>query len=422
MAADQFFMPFRPAYDVNGLTIPGAQIYFTVTGTNTKAPVYSDIALSVPLENPVEADAIGKLPPIYMDSGVSYRVRIYTPLATPGVSVPVEEYDPYVPGAQQDVAGLEAALATSGGAGMIGYKAAGAGAVAQTVQGRIRQLSQTPQDYGAVAGGGNASAAFTALIAAGNSYMMPPGAYSLSTSITIGGGMDWDLAHGATFSGAGNINVTDSLGFTHVPDFKTISLARIRGTLASPTTSTQPVALIQKNSLTPDIGGEVNSAFSAIHNHYGTAGESKAHAAFLETIVRTGGTDIISEGVRSHSIVPDGLLGKSFGGIFYAFNGGNALNCIGVEGMIIRGNGTDGPIARSYTTASQLDGCFAATVHTRTLAVGGSGGAPVAAFYVNPYNSQAAQTGFWVARGALPGGQTVVKTNGQPEKRPSATA
>src|SRR5690349_7287587 len=110
MAADQFFMPFRPVYDAAGLTVPGAQVYFTFTGGNSKAPVYSDISLTTPLSNPVIADAVGKLPVIYMDSGISYRVRIYTREATPGVDTPVEEYDPYVPGAQQDIAGLEAAL------------------------------------------------------------------------------------------------------------------------------------------------------------------------------------------------------------------------------------------------------------------------------------------------------------------------
>lgn len=93
--ADLFFLPFRPAYDNNLKSVPGAQIWFTLEGTNTPYPIYQDEPLTTPHTNPVVADAIGRFPAIYMDEGVTYRVRIYDADAIPGVDSPIEDYDPY---------------------------------------------------------------------------------------------------------------------------------------------------------------------------------------------------------------------------------------------------------------------------------------------------------------------------------------
>lgn len=92
-----FTIPFRPAFDANGRTIPGAQAYFTVSGTNTPAPVFTDAAMTVPATNPVSANGVGRFPKVYLDEGVTYRVRIYGHGATPGSDTPLEDYDPYAP-------------------------------------------------------------------------------------------------------------------------------------------------------------------------------------------------------------------------------------------------------------------------------------------------------------------------------------
>src|SRR5689334_13064711 len=99
MTAQLFFLPYRAAFDGAGATIPGAQVWFTDTGTNTPEPVYSDAALTVQRSNPVVADGVGKFPGgIYMDPAITYRVRIYGKNAVVGVDSPIEEYDPYIPG------------------------------------------------------------------------------------------------------------------------------------------------------------------------------------------------------------------------------------------------------------------------------------------------------------------------------------
>jgi hypothetical protein len=98
MASSMFFMPFRPAYDSAGVSVPGAKAYFTLTGTNTPSAPFSDAALTTPRTNPVVADAIGKFPTTYVNAAITYRVRIYSRDATVGVDTPLEEFDPYIPG------------------------------------------------------------------------------------------------------------------------------------------------------------------------------------------------------------------------------------------------------------------------------------------------------------------------------------
>lgn len=117
--ANMFYMPFRPAYDGAGISIPGAQAYFTLAGTNTPSAPFSNAGLTTPRTNPVVADATGKFPTTYLSPAVTYRVRVYSKNAEAGVDTPLEEFDPYVPGffadaaALQPVADAAAASATS---------------------------------------------------------------------------------------------------------------------------------------------------------------------------------------------------------------------------------------------------------------------------------------------------------------------
>jgi hypothetical protein len=98
MAAAQFMLPYRPAFDSNAKIIPGAQLWFTLTGTDTPSPVYSDAGLTTPLVNPVVANSVGRFAPIYYDDSISYRARLYLSDAEVGVDDPEEEFDPYIPG------------------------------------------------------------------------------------------------------------------------------------------------------------------------------------------------------------------------------------------------------------------------------------------------------------------------------------
>jgi hypothetical protein len=98
MATTQFMLPYRPAYDSNGKMLPGAQLWFTLEGTDTPATIYSDAGLTTPLTNPVVANGVGRFSPIYFNDAVSLRVRLYTADAEVGTDDPEEEYDPFAAG------------------------------------------------------------------------------------------------------------------------------------------------------------------------------------------------------------------------------------------------------------------------------------------------------------------------------------
>ena len=101
--SNMYFVPFRPAYDSAGISVPGSKHYFTVsdggTGGDVPSAPFLDAALTIPASNPVVANGAGKIPTIYLDENITYRVRIYDRDAEVGVSTPLEEYAPYVPGA-----------------------------------------------------------------------------------------------------------------------------------------------------------------------------------------------------------------------------------------------------------------------------------------------------------------------------------
>jgi len=80
--------PYGYAYTPSGAPIPGALLNFYVSGTSTRAPTYSDVALTVTNSNPVVADDSGTFPDIFLVSGKSYKVvQTYPP---EGVLPPVE--------------------------------------------------------------------------------------------------------------------------------------------------------------------------------------------------------------------------------------------------------------------------------------------------------------------------------------------
>jgi hypothetical protein len=211
--ASQFYMPFRPAFDSNAKFIPGAQVWFTLTGTNTPSPIYSDVGLTTPLTNPVVASAVGSLPTIYINDTINYRVRIYDENAMVGVDTPLEEYDPYIP--IEGTLALNAVdiddltNATGGddlGADMVGFLQ-GAGATARTARDKLRDIKSV-KDYGAVGDGvADDRAAFNT---AASGFIVPPGTYLIGSSVSIGDveflpGASLSIANGATVTFTGSV-------------------------------------------------------------------------------------------------------------------------------------------------------------------------------------------------------------------------
>lgn len=93
MAAELFTFPFAVALDANAIVVPGAQLYFYLTGTTTPTPIYSDSGLTTPLSNPVVANSAGIWPSIYTNNAVTYRV-----ILKDDGGVTLGDSDPWIPG------------------------------------------------------------------------------------------------------------------------------------------------------------------------------------------------------------------------------------------------------------------------------------------------------------------------------------
>jgi hypothetical protein len=111
---------------MNAVAIPGAKIYFYITGTNTTTPIYADEALTVELANPLESDAAGRWPSIYLDDTVAYRVRITD---SEDNTIPGHDVDPYLfsitEPLQSDIQSIADAAASSAGAAAASATTAG---------------------------------------------------------------------------------------------------------------------------------------------------------------------------------------------------------------------------------------------------------------------------------------------------------
>jgi len=74
MAHQLFSLPKQTAISANLTLLPGAKVEFFLTTTTTPTPVYTTSALSTPHANPVVADSAGRLPAIYLDPSIVYRI------------------------------------------------------------------------------------------------------------------------------------------------------------------------------------------------------------------------------------------------------------------------------------------------------------------------------------------------------------
>jgi hypothetical protein len=80
--AEHASRPLHPAIPAsltaNGAPFPGAKLRFTDPHGGELLPVFADPALRQPLENPVPADAAGRLPAVYLDPARTYEVAVLT--------------------------------------------------------------------------------------------------------------------------------------------------------------------------------------------------------------------------------------------------------------------------------------------------------------------------------------------------------
>ena len=65
-SAPRFVLPYQTVFDAAGVPLPGAQLFFYESGTDTPLNTYSDATLATPNTNPVVANAGGMFPNIFL--------------------------------------------------------------------------------------------------------------------------------------------------------------------------------------------------------------------------------------------------------------------------------------------------------------------------------------------------------------------
>jgi hypothetical protein len=186
--------------DANGAPLVGGKLYTYAAGTTTPQVTYTDFGGGTANANPVILDSRGEAS-VWLGTAL-YKMALYS--ATNVLIWTVDNIGGFATLAQ---------LAASGGSSLVGYLPAGTGAVATTVQAKLRE-SVSVKDFGAVGDGvTDDTAAIQAAINTGFDLIFPDGGYNannLTQSTNFqrfyasGQVNIIKNANGALFTGSGN--------------------------------------------------------------------------------------------------------------------------------------------------------------------------------------------------------------------------
>ena len=170
----------------NGLPLAGGKLYTYAAGTTTPLATYTSSSGATPHANPIVLDSAGRVPSeIWLTSSALYKfvlktaadVEIWTKDNVPGIAGPADLalYVTYT-----NLASTAAGM----GAALTGFKQAGTGAVAETVQSKLQERVSV-KDFGAVGDGvTDDTAAIQAAFDSGAAYIsFPKGTYIISDAI-----------------------------------------------------------------------------------------------------------------------------------------------------------------------------------------------------------------------------------------------
>jgi len=170
--------PKQQFLDANGNPLAGGKVYTYAAGTTTPLVTYTDESGTTPNTNPVILDSRG-------EAGIWLGVASYKLKLTTATDVEIWTVDNIVSASVQALADLS----ESGGSALVGYLPAGTGAVATTVQAKLREMVSV-KDFGAKGDGvTDDTAAMTAAHATGKVVFYPKGDYKFSTISFSGGGL-----------------------------------------------------------------------------------------------------------------------------------------------------------------------------------------------------------------------------------------
>jgi parallel beta-helix repeat protein len=164
----------------SGVPLAGGKIYTYGAGGSTPLATYTTSAGNIAHSNPIVLDSSGRVPgggEVWLTSDLAYKFVLQT-----SASVTIQTLDNVGGGVDG------ASLAASSGSSLVGFIAAGAGAVARTVQSKLRDTVSV-KDFGAVGDGvTDDTTAIQATLNAVSQYatvFFPFGTYVISDELII---------------------------------------------------------------------------------------------------------------------------------------------------------------------------------------------------------------------------------------------
>jgi len=183
-------------FSAAGVPLVGGKLYSYAAGTTTPLATYTDAGGATPNTNPIILDSRGEAS-VWLNNA-AYKFALYT-----STDVPVWTVDNV-----SSFATL-ATLVASSGSSLIGFIQSGTGAVARTVQAKLRETCSIV-DYGAdPTGAANSGTAIQLALQSGaRSVYVPPGTYVMTANISA------TIAADVTFYGQGTIIYTGATNNT----------------------------------------------------------------------------------------------------------------------------------------------------------------------------------------------------------------
>jgi hypothetical protein len=162
-------------FSSSGVPLSGGKLYSYAAGTTTPLATYTSSSGGTANTNPVILDSRGEANVWF--NAVSYKLKL-----TSSTDVEIWTVD-NLNGPDQTTL---ASLAASSGSSLVGYTQGGAGAVATTVQAKLRQTVSV-KDFGAVGDGvtNDTTAMQNALSSGASVVYIPAGTYLISTKLTF---------------------------------------------------------------------------------------------------------------------------------------------------------------------------------------------------------------------------------------------